>query len=273
MAKDITSRTTIRELLEDDKDTVINALVKFNSNFSKLRNPVLRNLMGRRITIADACKMARCTLQDFMANMQTLDFNILAEDSAEPTTSTPTPAVKKASNFVELDVRSMLVQNQDPLKTILNKINSLKGDEGLKLINAFEPVPLIHLLSERGFTHFVVKPDNATVITYFNRIIPGPDVNIDSLECDFATSQESFDKTFNQFGPDHVKYIDVRNLDMPGPMITILESLSGLKNDIALFVYHKKRPVFLLPELQKRGYRYLFKDIADKDVNMLIYKS
>ena len=273
MAKDITSKTTIKELLDEDKDEVINALVKLNSNFSKLRNPVLRNLMAKRVTIAEACKMAGCTLQDFMTDMQNIGFDIGTEDAAAPVTVKESPAIKKSRSFVELDVRPILAENRDPLKTILATINNLRGDEGLKLVNTFEPVPLIHLLSERGFTHFVVKPDNSTVITYFNRIIPGPEVNIDSLDGEYATSLESFDTTLRQFGPDRVKYIDVRSLEMPGPMLTILETLKSLKDDVALFVYHKKRPAFLLPELESKGYKYLFKDTEGAGVNMLIFKS
>ncbi len=273
MAKDITSKTTIKELLEEDKDTVINALIKLNSNFSKLRNPVLRNLMAKRVTIADACKMAECTLSDFMLKMHDIGFNIGAEIPEKPEQPNATPEVKKSRNFVELDVRPILAEDRDPLKTILAAINNLQGDEGLKLINSFEPIPLIHLLAEKGFTHFVVKPDNSTVITYFNRIIPGPQISIDSLDREYATSLESFDTTLRQFGPDRVRYIDVRGLEMPGPMLTILENLKSLKDDVALFVYHKKRPAFLLPELESMGYKYLFKDTPAAGVNMLIFKS
>ncbi|MBS1533059.1 MAG: DUF2249 domain-containing protein [Bacteroidetes bacterium] len=271
MAKEITSKTTIKELLADDRDSVIDALVKFNSNFSKLRNPILRNLMSRRVTIADACKIAGCRLQDFMENICALGFTIGTE-TGEIGGETETTTSKKASNFVALDVRPILAENRDPLKTILNAINNLRGEEGLKLINTFEPVPLIHLLSEKGFTHFVVKPDANTVVTYFNRIIPGPEVTIDSVDREYASSLESFDNTLKKFGEDQLRYIDVRGLEMPGPMVTILQNLQSLKDNTALFVHHKRRPVFLMPELEKRGYKYLFKDASGGDVDMLIFK-
>jgi uncharacterized protein (DUF2249 family) len=272
MAKYITSKTTIKELLEEDKDAVINALVKFNSNFSKLKNPVLRNLMARRVTIADACKMTNCNLESFMKVMRGIGFSVGREEAIASVETRSVPAEKKSGKFVELDVRPILAQNQDPLKVILSAINNLKETEGLKLINSFEPVPLIHLLSEKGFTHFVIKPNAETVVTYFNRIKPGPEVKIDSLERDFQASMESFNTTLGHFATDNIKYIDVRDMEMPKPMITILENLGGIKEGEALFIYHKKRPVFLLPELEKRGLKYLFKDIADGNVNMLIFK-
>lgn len=259
-------------MLEDVKDSVIDALVKINGSFSKLRNPVLRNLTSRRVTVADACQMAGCTLEEFIDKMRGLGFSIAAETAGAPVDA-GTPTLKKASNFVELDLRPILADNRDPLKIILDAINNLKSDQGLKLINTFEPLPLIHFLSERGFTHILVKPDPVTVITYFNRIIPGRQVTIGSLDDEYASSQELFDAALQNFQPGSIKYIDVRGLQMPGPMITILENLKGLSKDGALFVYHKRRPVFLLSELTKRGYRYLFKDIAALGVNMLIFKS
>ncbi|WP_449436878.1 DUF1858 domain-containing protein [Pedobacter steynii] len=56
----INLNTRIKALLDVDREKVIESLVKINSNFSKLRNPVLRNLLARRVTIAEACKMAKC---------------------------------------------------------------------------------------------------------------------------------------------------------------------------------------------------------------------
>ncbi|WP_449436877.1 DUF2249 domain-containing protein [Pedobacter steynii] len=51
----------------------------------------------------------------------------------------------------ELDVRSFLSRDQDPLKEILNLAKRIGVGERLKIINSFEPVPLINLLAEKGF--------------------------------------------------------------------------------------------------------------------------
>jgi hypothetical protein len=61
MPKLISASTRIIELLNYNKTEVITALVKLNKNFSKLKNPILRNLLARRITIADACMIAGST--------------------------------------------------------------------------------------------------------------------------------------------------------------------------------------------------------------------
>jgi hypothetical protein len=61
-------------------------------------------------------------------------------------------------------------------------------------------------------------------------------------------------------------------MEMPLPMITILQHLEALPTEKALFVYHKKVPVYLLSELKERGFRYVFQECGQDQVNMLIYK-
>jgi len=55
-------------------------------------------------------------------------------------------------------------------------------------------------------------------------------------------------------------------------MHTILEALETLPAEKALFVYHKRIPVFLLPELQERNLSYRVKEISETEVHLLIYK-
>jgi hypothetical protein len=64
----------------------------------------------------------------------------------------------------------------------------------------------------------------------------------------------------------------VRKLEMPGPMMAILEAINTLAPEKALFVYHKRIPVFLLPELREKGFDYRVKEIATNEVHLLIFK-
>ena len=81
-----------------------------------------------------------------------------------------------------------------------------------------------------------------------------------------------WDKIFNRF-LDKTQTVDVRALEMPLPMITILEALDKLPADEALFIYHKRIPVFLLPELAERKFDYRIKEISEGNVQMLIFKA
>ena len=59
---------------------------------------------------------------------------------------------------------------------------------------------------------------------------------------------------------------------MPAPMMTILEALNSLPTGFALFVNHKKIPVFLLPELKEKAFDFRIKELAPGEVHLLIFK-
>ena len=51
-----------------------------------------------------------------------------------------------------------------------------------------------------------------------------------------------------------------------------LEALEKLPASTALFVHHKRIPVFLLPELRDRKFDYRIKEIGEGEVHLLIFK-
>lgn len=271
MITSISPETTIKDLLEINQDLVIPALIKLNRSFSKLKNPILRKLLARRVSIADACKIAGCSIPDFIETMKQVGFAVEMEITAEPSDLSK-PAFKHAGHYRTLDVRPILAQDKDPLKEIMANISTLEKYQGLKLINTFEPLPLIHLLADRGFSHFTVSPEDGVVITYFYPNGTKPAIAKEPVDYEKTANAELFEESLKRFDPDHLTYIDVRQLEMPKPMLSILEQLLHLGNNDALFVYHKKIPVYLLPELEKQGFSYAFKNIAPGDVNMLIFK-
>ncbi|WEK33918.1 MAG: iron-sulfur cluster repair di-iron protein [Candidatus Pseudobacter hemicellulosilyticus] len=86
-----------------------------------------------------------------------------------------------------------------------------------------------------------------------------------------AAVSDDWDQVQARFA-DSLVTIDVRPLEMPKPMLAILEALEKLPAEKALFVYHKKVPVFLLPELKDRQYSYRIKELGEGQVHMLIFK-
>ena len=67
--------------------------------------------------------------------------------------------------------------------------------------------------------------------------------------------------------------IAVRGMEMPQPMFAILDAIDGLEAGKALFVQHKRVPVFLLPELEERGIEYVLNDRGEGDVQMILYRN
>jgi TusA-related sulfurtransferase len=49
--------------------------------------------------------------------------------------------------------------------------------------------------------------------------------------------------------------VDARGLQPPGPMVRILEALTGLPANSELLARTDRRPVHLFPQLENRGFR------------------
>lgn len=267
----INAHTRIKALLDQDQVRVIDSLVKLNSNFSKLRNPILRNLLARRVTIADACKMGKCGIEDFLSNMEQIGF-VIDEAAGEPIAAKENPIdFTRQTTVFELDARTFLDQKKDPLRQILQMANRAGIGERLKVINSFEPVPLISLLADKGFLHHTEVIEKDLVVTWFEKTNGGTVLVELPSEDHGANEQHVFDMVLQQFSREKIKYIDVRHLEMPLPMMQILESVDTLNDGELLYVYHKKVPVYLLPELNKKDLIFLLNHKSATEVDMLIY--
>lgn len=272
----INEQTKIAALLKHHPDA-LETIVTLSPDFKKLRNPVLRKLMAGRTSIAMASKIGGCRPEDFFKALAPLGF----EADSSPAASGENTAKKEKPEYLQhiaperlvyLDVRAMLAEGNDPLKYIQQKVKSLNPGEVLVIINSFEPVPLIKLLEKQGFQAFVDGRDADTVETYFYKpdganvsqevVLPREEVQVPG----------DWENLLKHFENKRVE-IDVRHLEMPGPMMTILENLETLPEGKALYVYHKRIPVFLLTELKDRDFEYRIKEVRDGEVYLLIFRN
>lgn len=125
----------------------------------------------------------------------------------------------------------------------------------------------MHLLHKQGFASFAEVINEDLVNIYFYKTQAGS----------FLSEEVKPDEKKNwdeiaAFYQGRLESVDVRNLQMPLPMHTILNSLETLPGQKALLVYHKRIPVFLLPELESRGFSYRIKEVNEIEVHMLIFK-
>jgi hypothetical protein len=123
------------------------------------------------------------------------------------------------------------------------------------------------LLAKKGFKSYVNRIDNTVVETYFAKetFTAKPEIqhkHRDNYDWDFLL--QKFE--------NNLVYVDVRHLNMPLPMTTILEALETLPEYKALHVHHKRIPVFLLTELQDREFDYHLKEMSENEVFLLIFK-
>jgi TusA-related sulfurtransferase len=266
----ISANTKIASLLKHNPDA-LEALVSLSPRFTKLRNPVLRKIIAARTSIAMASRIGGCSVQDFFNKLLPMGFEIDKALAEPENVNHVVPEFMKnisADNIIELDVRPVIEKAKDPLNIIIDKVRSLEKGQVLKIINSFEPTPLIHLLGKQGFISYAEKIDSGIVNTYFYK--KGDNIPVkEIIEKDIA---KGWDEILNRFN-DKIETIDVRSLEMPLPMHTILEALKKIPPDKALFVYHKRIPVYLLPELEDQQFSYRIKEINDAEVHLLIYKN
>ncbi|NQU33294.1 MAG: DUF2249 domain-containing protein [Bacteroidetes bacterium] len=175
----------------------------------------------------------------------------------------------KKSNIIELDVRPILASGVDPFEAIMEKVKVMKDDQTLLIINSFEPVPLLNILKDKGYTYETERPDNGVVHTFIRK--ENKDTSTKIVESAQSKPNLSFDEVEVKFEGNLIE-IDVRDLEMPLPMVTILEEIEKLEDNNALFVHHKKLPQYLLPELENRGFSYVYKDVDSINLKLIIYK-
>ncbi|MES2894305.1 MAG: DUF2249 domain-containing protein [Bacteroidota bacterium] len=263
----INSNTRIAAILKENPGA-LEAIVSISPRFEKLRNPFLRKLMAGRTTISMAAKIGCCREDDFFRQLTLLGFEIAAAEPRTVKTSKTIPAFMLHLNpgqVTELDVRSFIEAGSDPLNIIMGKVNALQAGSILKIINSFTPEPLVLLLEKKGFDVHVVRINVNLVETYFyKRPATSPGGKIQ------AESPENWDTLLERF-EERVTTIDVRALQMPLPMMKILEALDTLSAGNLLFVYHKRIPVFLLPELALRKLAYRVKQVSNSEVQLLIF--
>lgn len=271
MSMYINDKTKIAALLKHNPDA-LEAIVSLSPDFEKLRNPILRRLMAPRASIAMAARIGGCTVQDFFDKLRPLGFEgdtSVKEEAAPRKALPPLLQAVPEEQLVVLDVRPILAGGKDPLNLILQTVKSLKQGQVLKIVNTFEPTPLMGVLKKQGFDSYADVVGEKLVETWFyktNEAVPaapqaaGPTFN--------AGEWEESVKRFE----GKMQTVDVRHLEMPLPMTTILEKLEHLSPGEALYVYHKKVPVFLLNELKDRAFEYRIQELGEGQVHLLIFK-
>lgn len=268
--KTINANTKIATLLKESPDA-LEAIISISPKFNKLRNPLLRKLMAARTSINMASKVGGCTVNDFLKKLEPLGFtiekNIIADDGTNQKQVPEFVQKISVTDIVTLDIRAVIESGKDPLNLILKAVKQLQLGQVIKLINSFEPVPLVLLLEKQGFESYIETINENLVNTYFHK-----NQSIQIKETNTSKAGEGWDTMLQKF-TGKMETVDVRQLEMPLPMLSILEALDKLPEDKALYVVHKRIPVFLLPELSERKFDYRINEVGDGEVYLLIFRS
>lgn len=265
----ITPSTRISAILKNCPQA-LEAIISISPAFEKLRNPVLRKLLAGRVTIKDAAKIGKCSAQNFFNVLLPLGLRFEGfggEAKGDKLIYSSFPGERKKAAVV-IDIRRDLAAGNDPLDKIIEALNGLEETELLCIVNTFEPLPLLRIIGKRGFSFEVTidKQDNVeTWIGRENAVILGAGAKINMLR------QSSFEGRISFFF-ERLQLLDVRKLEMPGPMMQILAALENLPAGHALLVNHRKIPLLLFAELQENGFLCDVCEISAGNVQLLFYR-
>ncbi len=250
---------------------LLDVLIETAPAFEKLRNPILRRVQSRLVTVGQAADIAGI---DSAALVERLNAAV-GLTGVEPESPSPDdapanrlepPWVSGAVIAEELDVRSFQQRGEEPFGAIMAAVRQVPQGQVLSLRNTFEPTPLYDVLGQRGFEPWARKlGDNDWEILFFNsgmsRGTPPPDPQPAT-----APSPPAWDE------PTATLTIDVSELVPPEPMIKILTALEELPDGASLLVHHVRRPMHLYPRLDELGYPYETRELGPNRIELLIEK-
>lgn len=265
----ISLNTKISALINENKE-VIEVLAKFNKNFARLRNPILRKILAPRVSIADAAKIGGANVDEMLVKLETLGFELEQNNTHEEKKENNINLLQISTkqNTIVFDVRPILINGLDPFNEINKKFKELKPDQLLHIINTFEPTPLIKIFHKKGYSYQVIN-QGEIVHTYFQN---NKSSNMEEEINPNANFTSKFDTLLNDKSFS-INEINVTLLEPPQPMMNILSAIELLKNNEILLVHHERIPQFLFPELEERNFKWAIKEFAENDVKLLIYKN
>jgi uncharacterized protein (DUF2249 family) len=171
------------------------------------------------------------------------------------------PALERiaAANQIHLDVREDIRRGQEPFARIMATVKALGPEQALVLRAPFEPVPLFAALGKRGFAHWTEQSTPDDWIVWFYRESSAGAAVADARPAAPVSSD--------------MAVLDVRGLEPPGPMVQILERLEKLGPGQRLVVLHERRPMFLYPQLDERGFLHDTEELEPGLVRIVIRSS
>jgi uncharacterized protein (DUF2249 family) len=149
------------------------------------------------------------------------------------------------TEYIDVDVRPILHAGGEPFSVIMAALDQIQPGQGHRLTAPFKPVPLFAVMADKGFAHSERALDAGEWEVLFTPAEAKP-----------AAAPAAAKAAFDEWPEPSVR-LDNRDLDPPEPMVRILTAAEKLAPGATLSALLRREPVFLFPQLEKRGYRWL----------------
>lgn len=167
----ITPKTTVADLLADYPQ-LESLLIEAAPVFVKLKNPLLRRTIAKVTSIAQAASIANLPVGELVNKLRTaVGQSATATLETKSTTyKTQRPGWFNQAVVVEtIDIAAMLDNGEQPVHTVLARLNGLAEGEIVAIKAGFLPAPLLDKSLSLGFQHWVSAEELGGFTVYFHR--------------------------------------------------------------------------------------------------------
>lgn len=251
-------------------ERLIDVFVSLSPAFERLRNPAMRKVMSRLVTVEQAARMAGVNADELVARLNG-EGNGAASTAAGRAPSSPRLPPHLAAldddAIVEVDVREDLRNGQEPFSRIMAARREVPPGGALRVRAIFEPVPLYAVMAKQGLEHHTEElgPEDWRVWFFSGAIATEPPPG----DAQHASARAAADVE----AEDDVVVLDVRGLEPPEPMVRTLEALETLPAGGTLVQLNVRVPRFLLPLLDERGFTYEIREQEPDLVRVFIRRA
>lgn len=269
-------------------ESLIDVFVGLSPVFGQLRNPALRKVMSRLVTVEQAARMAGVDADELVRRLNggeqkvaesaragvttegagtTTEAAGATTEAAAATAKTAVPPAPRANlsaalrglsaeKVVEIDVREDLRAGKEPFSRIMAARRQVPAGGVLALRAIFEPVPLYAVMAKQGFEHYTERLGDEDWRVWFYPAGALPQGVAAERQVSTPSGAASTQREEGLAGAWDVVVLDVRDLDPPEPMVRTLEALEQLPRGATLVQLNVRVPEFLLPRLEERGFTY-----------------
>lgn len=169
---DINAQTKVGEIL-DKYPQLEDVFIELSPAFAKLKNPILRKTVARVASLRQVAEMGNVNIGDMVSKLRKAaglgnsDSNANISDIL----STPQPDWLNFNNTIctTFNAIEIIESGNSPMKDILIEAEKLKADFVMKLITPFAPIPIIEILTAKGYLCWYTKEEDK-VCTYIKKV-------------------------------------------------------------------------------------------------------